>query len=181
MAILPVVTYPNASLKKASKDVKDFDSWLEELVHNMFETMYAENGIGLAAPQIGENINLFVMDIQKENPLNPEETISNKICMINPKIVQKDDTILYEEGCLSCPELLVEVERAKDIIVESLDPQGQPQKLELTNLESVCTQHEMDHLKGILLTDHISRMKREKYTKARIRQRNSEDDKSVLE
>lgn len=182
MARLPVLTYPQASLKKASKDVEEFDqNWLKELIQNMFETMYAENGIGLAAPQIGENINLFVMDVMRQDPLDPENVISNQIYMINPKITEREGDIQFEEGCLSCPELLVKVDRSKDIVVESLDVLGAPQVHKLTDLEAVCTQHEMDHLKGILLTDHISRLKREMYGKKRIRQRQDEDDTSVLE
>lgn len=181
MAILPVLTYPSKSLKKESVNVTEFNSWLKDLVENMFETMYAEHGIGLAAPQIGENINLFVMDAGRISPINPEERIPRKICMINPTITNKSGIITFEEGCLSCPELLVEVERSENIIVESFDPEGKPQVHKLTELEAICTQHEMDHLKGILLTDHISRLKRERYGKQRIRARKDDEDKSILE
>lgn len=184
MALLPVLTYPNPLLKKRSVDVKVFDSRLQDLVQSMFETMRVEGGIGLAAPQIGENINLFVMDVGKRDPNDPENAekiISNKICMVNPKVTQAEGIITYEEGCLSCPELLVEIERSLNIVVKSRDPEGRPQQHSLTELEAVCTQHEMDHLKGVLLTDRISRLKREMYGKERIRERKSANDKSRLE
>ena len=178
---LNVLTYPSQSLKKKSVAVKDFNSWLTDLVEAMFETMYIERGIGLAAPQVGENINLFVMDVGRPDPQDAEKILSHKICMINPRITEAEGLILYEEGCLSCPELLVEVERSKNIIVESFDPEGRPQKMALTDLEAICTQHEMDHLKGILLTDRISRLQREIYGKKRVRERKDEQDKSQLE
>lgn len=182
MTRLPVLTYPVASLKKPSKDVAEFgQNWLSELIDNMFETMLEEDGIGLAAPQIGENINLFVMDVGRPDPLDPEKRISWKVHMINPEIKQKEGLIQYEEGCLSCPELLVKVERAKNIVVHSFDQHGKPQQHALDDLAAVCTQHEMDHLKGILLTDHISRLQRDFYGKKRIRARKNQNDRSILE
>jgi peptide deformylase len=184
MARLPVLTYPTPSLKKPSVDVKTFDAKLYELVESMFETMYFERGIGLAASQIGENLNLLVMDVGSPDPTDPEnheKRISNKICLINPNILSREGKILYEEGCLSCPELLVEVERDRNIVVASVDPEGRPQQHSLSELEAVCTQHEMDHLKGVLLTDKISRLKREIYGKQRLRERKSAQDKSELE
>lgn len=176
MTKLSVLTYPSASLKKKSIDVKNFNSELADFVAAMFETMYADRGVGLAAPQVGENINLFVMDAGRPDPQDAQKTLPHKICMINPRIIATEGLILYEEGCLSCPELFVEVERAKNIVVESFDPEGRPQKMALTDLAAVCTQHEMDHLKGVLLTDRISRLQREIYGKKRIRERKGEGD-----
>lgn len=183
MALLPVVKYPSPVLRKQSADVKEFGPWLRDLVQSMFETMYAERGIGLAAPQIGESLNFFVMDAQRPDPADPEnqqKIIHNKICMVNPKIVKADGLTSYEEGCLSCPELIVMVERPKDIIVTSLTPEGQPQQHILTELEAVCTQHEIDHLKGILLVDKLSRLKREMYSKNLIRPKKSNKDAALL-
>jgi peptide deformylase len=176
MTLLPVITFPALSLKKASVDVAKVDSRIQDLVQNMFETMYVENGIGLAAPQIGENINLFVMDVGKPDPIDPEIRLPRQICMINPKIITAEGEIQYEEGCLSCPELLVMVDRAANIQVSSLDAQGKPQVLMLSELEAVCTQHEMDHLKGILLTDKISQLQRDLYGKKLIRKRKDDAD-----
>lgn len=183
MAILPVITYPSPVLRQKCRDVKEFGNWLEELVLNMFETMGLEHGIGLAAPQIGEGLNLFVMNVPRRDPLDPEnqqKIIHNKICMVNPKVIQAEGQIIYEEGCLSCPELIVSVERSKDIVVQSLSVQGEPQQHSLTELEAVCTQHEMDHLKGILLVDKLSRLKREMYSKDLIRAKKSDRDIPIL-
>jgi len=187
MSVLEVLTFPHPILKKKSQDVEEVNSKIQELVQNMFESMYAKgNGIGLAAPQVGESLNIFVMDVPKEDPEDPEDPededkfIKNPICMINPKIIHQEGIITWEEGCLSCPELLVEVERSNNIIVESLDAEGRPQKLTLSELESVCTQHEMDHLEGKLLVDRVSRLKRDMYRKQRVRERKDDDDVSVL-
>ena len=184
MARLHVITYPAPALKKPSVEVKKFDDRLRELVANMFETMYFARGIGLAAAQVGENINLLVMDVGLPDPLEPENAekrIPNKICLINPKIVTRAGKILYEEGCLSCPDLLVEVERDRNIVVVACNTKGQVQQHALNDVEAVCAQHEMDHLKGILLTDRISQLKREMYGKQRIRERKNAQDKSALE
>jgi peptide deformylase len=181
MKPLTVLTYPAPSLKKPSIEVQKVDSRIQDLVQAMFETMYLEQGIGLAAPQVGENINLFVMDVGRPNPLDPEKSLPHKICMINPKILSATGEIEYEEGCLSCPDLLVKVDRAAEIVVVSLDMDGRQQTLSLNELEAVCTQHEMDHLKGILLVDKLSRLKREVYGKQRVREKKSELDKSLIE
>ena len=180
MAILPVLTYPHPTLKKPSQDVRDFHARLKELVDDLFETMLMNGGIGLAAPQVGENLNVFVMDVSQEDKRNPAGITHHEICMINPKIVSAQGEIAFEEVCLSCPDLIVTVDRYKDIIVESLDVEGHPQKHILTDLEAVCTQHEMDHLKGILLVDKVSSLKRELYSKKRVRKRKSEKDVSLL-
>lgn len=183
MALLPIVKYPSPVLRQKSKDVREFGPWLQDLVQSMFETMYAERGVGLAAPQIGESLNLFVMDAQRPDPADPEnqkKIIHNKICMVNPKIIKAEGLISYEEGCLSCPELIVTVERPRDIVVTSMDPEGRPQEHTLTELEAVCTQHEMDHLKGILLVDKLSRLKREMYSKNLIRTKKSDKDAALL-
>ena len=176
MAKLPILTFPAKTLKVESKPVEKVTSKLTDLVDDMFETMYAAEGIGLAAPQVGENLDILVLDIQKKDPLDPEKVVNNPICLINPKIIASEGSILYEEGCLSCPELLVEVDRYKDIIVEGLDAEGRPTQHKLSELAAVCVQHEMDHLKGKLLTDYISRLKRELYRKDRIRVRKDEND-----
>ena len=178
MAKLTVLKYPTPSLKKPSVPVEKVTKEIQALVKDMFETMHVSSGIGLAAPQVGKNLNLFVMDAQKPDPIDPEKYISNPLCLINPKIVHKDGLVVFEEGCLSCPGLLVDVKRAKDITVEFLDAKGKPQTLELTDLEAICVQHEMDHLQGILLIDHISRLKRELYRKQRLKEKKEEMQES---
>lgn len=176
MAKLDIITFPTQSLKKESKPVEKVTSQITDFVKDMFETMYAAQGIGLAACQVGENLNILVTDVPEEDPIDSEKFTPKPICLINPKIVKHEGTIFYEEGCLSCPELIVEVERAKDIVVEALDEEGRPVTHTLTDLSAVCVQHEMDHLKGRLLTDYISRLKRDMYQKQRIRARKSEND-----
>ena len=169
--VLEVLTYPTASLKKKSVDVTKFDSKLADFVADMFKTLTFEDGLGLAAPQVGENINLFITDVGPKDPKNPDERLPNPICLINPKIVNRDGEIIWEEGCLSCPDLLVDVERARNITVVSFDVEGREQTHQMSELAAVCVQHEMDHLKGILLADKISRLQRELYGKKRIRER----------
>jgi len=176
MAKLPILTYPAKSLKKKSTPVQKVTSKLGDFVKDMFETMYDSHGIGLAAPQVGENLNILVMDVRKEETESSEQKNSNPICLINPKIIKKEGTIFYEEGCLSCPELIVGVERSQNIIVEALDAEGRLVQYNLSDLAAVCTQHEMDHLQGKLLTDYISRLKRDMYREQQIRVRKDDDD-----
>lgn len=180
MARLPIITFPAKSLKKPSRPVEKVTSRITDFVKDMFETMYAGNGIGLAAPQVDEHLNIFVMDVKKPDPIDPEKLISNPVCLINPRIIRREGTVFYEEGCLSCPELLVEVERNKIITVEGLNAEGRPVKYDLTDLDAVCTQHEMDHLKGKLLTDYISRLKKDLYRKQLIRKRQDDWDQGQV-
>jgi peptide deformylase len=165
MPLLSILTYPARSLKEPSVPVEKVTPEIKQLVKDMFETMKAGNGIGLAAAQVGKNINLFVMDVGRKDPNDKEKIISQPFCFINPKIIEKSGTITFEEGCLSCPELTVEVKRAQRVIVEALNPEGKPVTEVLEDLEAICVQHEMDHLQGILLVDQLSRLKREMYEK----------------
>lgn len=177
---MPVLTFPAQSLKKPSVPVEKVTSKITDFVSDMFQTMHNANGIGLAAPQVGENLTILVMDVAKPDPNQPEKKVEpSPICLINPKLVKGDGTIVYEEGCLSCPELIVGVERFKDILVEGLDAEGRPVIYNLSDLAAVCVQHEMDHLKGKLLTDYISRLKRDVYKKQRIRARLDDDKRDV--
>lgn len=174
--ILPILTFPAKSLQKPSVPVQEVTPWVQDLVADMFETMHQSRGIGLAAPQVGENINLLVMDVCQYDVIDPEKEIPNPICLINPKIISREGVLVFEEGCLSCPELLVEVERSQDVVVEALDVEGRLISHHFSDLESVCAQHEMDHLEGILLTDRISRLKREMYRKQMVRKMKEEED-----
>jgi len=176
MAKLPIITYPARSLKKKSSPVEKVTSKITDFVGDMFDAMYEFNGIGLAAPQVDEHLNILIMDVKTKDPKDEEKFISHPLCLINPKIISRDGIIFYEEGCLSCPELLVEVERSKIITVEALNEEGKPVTHQLTDLMAVCTQHEMDHLLGKLLTDYISRLKREVYRKQRVKIKKDEDD-----
>jgi peptide deformylase len=122
---------------------------LRTLVADMFETMYAADGIGLAAPQVGRTERVFVMDVD-ENPL----------AMINPEIVEREGNERAEEGCLSIPEIFGDVDRATRIVARALDIDGKPFEVELTDLAARCVQHELDHLDGRLFIDYMSLIKR---------------------
>jgi len=130
--------------------------------------------------QVDEHLNILVLDVKQPDPNDEEKTIANPICLINPKIIKQEGLIFYEEGCLSCPELLVEVERSKIVVVQALDAEGRPIQIEISDLTAVCTQHEMDHSEGKLLTDYISRLKRAVYRKQRERIRKDDEDEGAV-
>ena len=127
-----------------------FQKKIKTLAHDMIDTMYANNGVGLAAPQIGENLRMFVIDVSMDDePLNP-------MVFINPKIIKKSGAIKSNEGCLSFPQAYVDVRRYKNVMVKALDINGRPFVLEAKNGELLARaiQHEYDHLEGILFIDH---------------------------
>jgi peptide deformylase len=166
MTIRPIVTAPDPRLKAISVDVGTVDAEIRKLVDDMAESMYAAEGIGLAAVQVGVAKRVIVMDLdQKEGKKNPR-------AFINPKILwASDEKAVFEEGCLSVPEIWDDVERPARIKAEYLDRDGNKQLLEADGLLATCLQHEMDHLNGILFIDHLSRLKRSmairKLTKAK--------------
>jgi peptide deformylase len=133
----------------------------------MMETMNFEYGIGLAAPQIGESIRLFVMDVGRDDPIDPEKKISQPYCFFNPVITKAEGKTAIEEGCLSCPELQVSVDRAARVTLSFLDIHGKPQKALFDGLEAICIQHEMDHLNGVLLVDQLNKMSLRDYERVR--------------
>ncbi len=163
--ILDILTYPNPELYKISKPVEKFDKSLHSLLNNMAETMYEANGIGLAAPQVGHKLRVFVIDIAID-----EEDENKLYEFINPKISQSSGTLTFEEGCLSVPGLSEEVKRKEKIQVDYFDLFGKPQILETEGLLAVAIQHENDHLDGVLFIDRLSpirrRMVKKKLSKA---------------
>ncbi len=162
MAILPILTTPNPILKKVAKDVTTIDDAICEQVDNMLDTMYHDNGIGLAAPQIGISNRVIVVDIEQTE----EHGTKNPIFLINPNIVwQSGEMNIYEEGCLSVPNITASIERPKEIKLEYLDRNGKEQFLEANGLLATCIQHEIDHLNGILFIDYLSKLKRNIITK----------------
>lgn len=176
MSLLEVLKYPNKRLKEKSKEVKEFIPSIEQLVEEMFKTMYAKNGIGLAAPQVGELIRVIVMDIPIEDPIDPEKHTPDPISLINPKIIHGEGLIQYEEGCLSCPELIIKVDRQKKITVSYQTIEGKSCELKTSGLKAVCIQHEIDHLNGVLLVDRLSDMDRKDYSQHRLKIAKSEKD-----
>ena len=161
MAIRRILTVDNAAdlaiLKQVSKDVPVVDDALRALMDDMLETMYDAPGIGLAAVQVGELINVIVMDLAREG----EEPAPRYY--VNPRITWESEELFeYEEGCLSVPEVYDAVERPAKVKISYLNYQGQAVEEEAEELYAVCIQHEMDHLKGVLFIDHLSRLKRDR-------------------
>jgi len=165
--ILPILGYGNPILKKVAADISPQYPNLDELIGNMWDTMYAAKGVGLAAPQIGLSVRLFVIDatpfLDDENMDDFElNSIKNfKKVFINPKIIEENG-ILWEfnEGCLSIPEIREDVSRRSKIIIEYFDENFQSNKLKLSGLAARVVQHEYDHIEGILFIDHISSLKK---------------------
>lgn len=151
MSLLPILEFPDQRLKKIAEDVTTFDHRLQKICKDMLETMYENHGVGLAATQVGINQRLFVMDTTK-NKDNPR-------IFINPQIVSTDGELIWEEGCLSFPGVYAKVKRAKLISVQFCDINQQPCQVDAQELESVCIQHEIDHLDGITFFDHLSKLK----------------------
>jgi peptide deformylase len=166
MTVRPILTAPDPRLQAVSTDVEAVTDDIRKLADDMAESMYAAEGIGLAAVQIGVAKRVVVIDLdQKEGTRNP-------IAYINPKVIwASDEMAVYEEGCLSVPEIWDDVERPARIKCEYLDRDGNKQLLEADGLLATCLQHEMDHLNGVLFIDHLSRLKRgmaiKKLTKAK--------------
>ena len=160
MSILPILEVPDPRLKTISTPVEVFDDELKQLVDDMFETMYAAPGIGLAAIQVGIPKRLLVIDLQDEN--EDGETVRNPRIFVNPEILDpSEDQSLYNEGCLSVPDQYAEVERPATIRARWQDVDGKVHEEAMEGLMATCLQHEMDHLEGILFIDHLSRLKRQ--------------------
>ena len=160
MALLEILTFPDPRLAKKAKPVEVVDEAITQLVDDMFETMYEAEGVGLAAPQVGVQKRIIVLDCgvregDEERPLKPIEPYA----IVNPVIVEKDGKLTWEEGCLSVPGYTDEVERAAKVCVEGLDKLGEPIAIEAEGLLAVCLQHEIDHLEGVLFVDRLSRLK----------------------
>lgn len=164
MALLTVHSFPDPVLKQKALPVKEFDEKLAELADNMLETMYEERGIGLAAVQVGVLKQLVVVDLK-----SGEEDISLREprVFVNPHIVERSGETISEEGCLSVIEYRAEIKRAESIKLEFQDLQGEPRTLEAEGLLSICIQHELDHLQGILFIDHLPMLK-QKMVKKRL-------------
>src|SRR4051795_799861 len=164
MAIRPIFETPDPVLRQISRPVEVFDDELRTLVSDMFETMYAAPGIGLAAVQVGVPIRLLVIDLQEPaNPDDPESpVVKQPRVFINPEVLWHSDTeVPYTEGCLSVPEQYAEVMRPDRIRASWQDESGKAYEEDIEGLLAVCLQHEMDHLNGVLFIDHLSRLKRD--------------------
>jgi peptide deformylase len=155
MVTRPILIAPDPRLKAVSQPVERVDAEIRRLTDDMLESMYAADGIGLAAIQIGVPTRVLVLDLARKDKRNEPQVF------INPRILwSSDEAALCEEGCLSVPDIWEEVERPAQIRAEYLDAEGRLQTLEAEGLLATCLQHEMDHLDGVLFVDHLSRLKR---------------------
>lgn len=158
MSLVQVLHYPDARLRKVAKPVVDVNDDIRRIVNDMFETMYAEEGIGLAATQVDIHQRIIVIDVS--------ESRDNRLVLINPELLEKSGETGIDEGCLSIPDQSGVVPRAGNVKVRSLGYDGNSFELEADDLLAICIQHEMDHLVGKLFVDYLSPLKRQ-----RIRQK----------
>lgn len=161
MSVLPIVTYNDPILTKETKPISENSEELQSLIDNMFETMYQASGVGIAAPQIGKSIQVFVMDADAITEEIEDEEDAGPIVLINPKIIKEDEEkVKLEEGCLSIPEVRDEISRPKSITVTYKDRDFNDQTLEASGWVARVIQHEYDHLQGVLFLDYLSAFKR---------------------
>jgi len=157
--VMRICTYPETVLRRTAEPVKNIDEDLLNLIDRMAFTMYAAPGIGLAANQVGELVKVVVYDV------SPRDAEPRPNVLINPRIVEAEGEITYEESCLSVIDYSAEVRRSARIRVTGVDRDGNPVDIEAEGLKAICLQHEIDHLNGVLYIDHISNLKRALYKK----------------
>lgn len=174
MALLPILEYPDKRLRQASQPIVEIDDAIRKLARDMAETMYAAPGVGLAAIQVGEPLQLIVIDTAEKG------APSDLMVLVNPKITERLGAQVFDEGCLSLPGISEEVTRAELVVVEYTDLSGQPQTVKATGIKAVCLQHEIDHLGGVLFTDHLSALKR-KFTLRRVERFKREREEKAQE
>lgn len=150
MAVLPISEYPDPVLRESAKPVEEFDEKLKAFIEDMWETMKAYDGVGLAAPQVGVSRQVAVI-----------EWNDKRYVLINPRIIESDGKDIREEGCLSAPGFYEEVARPSRIVVEAFDEEGNPRRIEEEGFMARALAHEIDHLQGHLFFDHLSPLKRQ--------------------
>ncbi|MBI3203112.1 MAG: peptide deformylase [Myxococcales bacterium] len=169
MAVREILEYPHPALREVAKPVTQVDDEIRRLVDDMAETMYDAPGVGLAAPQIGVGLRVFVIDIASED--EPSELYT----FINPEIVATSGTQTWEEGCLSFPGVSEEIKRAEHVTVRALDRDGEPFELEAEGLLAVALQHENDHLNGVLMIDKLNALKKRMMGRKLAKKQRAED------
>jgi peptide deformylase len=172
MALRPVLKFPDPRLKQVSESIDEITDEIRELAQDMCEVMYDEPGIGLAAPQVGASIRMFVIDTE----WGEEDAKRNPTVMLNPELTRTEGKIVWEEGCLSVPDYTADVERAAEVTIKAIDLDGKEIVEQAEGLRAVCLQHELDHLDGVLFIDRISRLKRSLYVKKRKKQLAAEEE-----
>ncbi len=153
MALLPILEFPDSRLRTLAKPVEHVDDDLRRLIDDMFETMYAAPGVGLAATQVDYHRQLIVIDVSEDK--------DQPLVLINPRTVETAGSQTCQEGCLSVPTVFADVTRAERVVVEALDRNGELQRIDADGLLAVCIQHEMDHLAGKVFVDYLSPLKRQ--------------------
>lgn len=166
MAVRPLRYFGDPVLRERCRKVEEVDDEVRALIDDLMDTMYAEDGIGLAAPQVGVPLRVFVYDV-REPELEPG-------VFVNPRIVESEGSVRESEGCLSIPNLSEIVERSERVVVEGLDRDGEPVRIAAEGLLSRCLQHEKDHLDGVLFLDRVSPLKRKMLLKKWSRQDEAE-------
>lgn len=164
MAVLPIKTFPDPMLSRPCRQVTEVDEDLKQLAQDMLQTMYTAPGVGLAAPQVGRDVRLVVIDC------TPKDEEPRPLVLFNPRILEMEGQVIFEEGCLSVPDFTSDVTRAERVVVQAMDPEGRSITVEGENLLAICLQHELDHLDGRLFLDRISPLKRALYKKRRLKQ-----------
>lgn len=157
MALLSVLQYPDERLRTKAQPVVTVDQAIQTIANDMFETMYEQGGVGLAATQVNIHQRIIVMDLSEDR--------SAPVCLINPEILHREGVQFEYEGCLSFPGVFDKVERAANVRFKALDQQGNSYEKEADGIFAICVQHEMDHLDGVLFVDHLSRVKLERARK----------------
>jgi peptide deformylase len=157
MTILNVLRFPDERLRTVAKPIETVDETVTQLIDDMLETMYDENGVGLAATQVDQHVRLFVADVSEES--------NEPQIFINPEIIKKDGMMINEEGCLSVPHCYAKVERAETVTIKAIGRDGKPFEQDAEGLLAICMQHELDHLDGKLFVDYLSPLKRERIKK----------------
>ena len=170
MAQLAILEYPDPRLRTKAQPVTVFDTALKQQVADMFETMYAAPGIGLAATQVNWHHQLLVIDISEDK--------NQPLVLINPEILAREGDATGEEGCLSVPGIYDDVPRAASVRVRAQDVDGKPFERDLTGMLAVCVQHEMDHLDGKLFVDYLSELKRQRIRKKLDKERRERGSKT---
>ncbi len=180
MSLLPIIEVPDALLRAQSTPIESIGDDVSRLIADMFETMYEAPGIGLAAIQIAVPKRLLIIDLQ-----DPEEEggepVKRPHVFINPEIVDRSPaTKIYNEGCLSIPDQYAEIERPDTVRARWVDEQGKEREGEFDGLMSVCLQHEVDHLNGLLFIDHLSRLKRDMVLRKVVKARRERGEAAIL-
>ena len=172
MALLEVLQFPDPRLKVVCDPIDEVNDEIRKLARDMCDVMYDEPGIGLAAPQVGRSIRLIVVDTEWSD----EDKERNPLVVVNPEIVEREGKLVWEEGCLSVPDITADVTRAERVHLRGTDLDGGEISIRAEGLQAVCFQHELDHLDGILFIEHLSRLKRNLYVKRRKKQLAAEEE-----